>query len=46
MADEVIALFEFVVGEDGIVVREERHYQLVPPEEITSADLATYRLPS
>lgn len=45
MADEVIALFEFVDGDQGIVVREERHYKLVPPEEITAADLASYRLP-
>lgn len=45
MADDVIALFEFVDGAEGIVVREERHYKLVPPDEITSADLADYRLP-
>lgn len=44
MAKDVIALFEFVASEDGVVVREERHYQLVPPEDVTAADLVNYRL--
>lgn len=46
MANDVIALFEFVVGDEGVVVRDERHYKLVPPDEITADDLTTYRLPS
>lgn len=45
MADDVIALFEFVATEDGILIRDERHYKLVPPEDITASDLAAYRLP-
>ena len=32
MAEDVIALFEFVATENGVAVREERHYQLVPPK--------------
>lgn len=46
MAEDVIALFEFVASEEGVAVREERHYQLVPPDEITAVELARYRLPS
>ncbi len=44
MAHDVIALFEFVANEDGVVVSEERHYLLVPPEDVTSDDLASYRI--
>ncbi len=44
LAGDVIALFEFVADDQGISVREERHYQLVPPEDISEADLAIYRL--
>jgi hypothetical protein len=43
MTDDVIALFEFEQGEDGIRVASERHYRLVPPEGITEADLNSYR---
>jgi len=41
--DETIALFEFERGEKGIGVASEKHYKLVPPEELTEADLAAYR---
>ncbi len=46
MADDVIALFEFVLTAEGVALRDERHYQLVLPEDITAADLAAYRTPS
>ncbi len=43
MADDLIALFEFEEGENGIVLSLERHYRLVPSEGITTDDLDTYR---
>lgn len=43
MQDEVIALFEFDWTEAGVTVRNERHYRLVPSEEVTESDLASYR---
>lgn len=43
MGESKIAMFE-LVGRDGMVkVAEEKHYQLVPHSEISSADLADYR---
>lgn len=41
--DERIALFEFEEGEHGIALTLEKHYQLVPPKNIASNDLETYR---
>ncbi len=43
MAGNVIALFEFEDGDDGVRVREERHYRLVPHEQLTTDELARYR---
>jgi DNA methylase len=43
MKEGVIALFEFEEVEDGIVISAEKHYRLVPPEEVTDSDLAKYR---
>lgn len=43
MRDNVIALFEFEQGENGVGVASEKHYKLVPPEEVTESDLDTYR---
>lgn len=43
MADELIALFEFEIGDEGLKVSEERHYRLVPPEDMTPEDLDNYR---
>ncbi len=42
MADGVIALFEFESGENGVTITSEKHYQLVPPKDITDADLKKY----
>ena len=43
MQDGVIALFEFEAADDGIRIVSEKHYKLVPPEEVTDADLEHYR---
>jgi hypothetical protein len=43
MRDDVIAMFEFEQGENGLVISSEKHYKLVPPEEVTEIDLETYR---
>jgi hypothetical protein len=43
LREEVIALFELENAEDGIRIASEKHYKLVPPEDVTEADLKTYR---
>lgn len=43
MADDVIALFEFEETDQGIRIVEERHYRLVPPDQLTAEELASYR---
>jgi hypothetical protein len=43
MDDGVIALFEFAEGDDGVGIAAEKHYKLVPPDELTEADLKAYR---
>jgi hypothetical protein len=43
MGENLIALFAFEESESGIAVSSEKHYRLVPPEEVTPADLDTYR---
>jgi len=43
MANDLIALFEFGDQEGRIVVLEERHYRLVPPDSISETDLLTYQ---
>jgi hypothetical protein len=42
MKDNVIALYEFEEGKDGVTVSSEKHYKLVPPEEITADELKSY----
>jgi hypothetical protein len=45
MEDKVIAMFEFKEDNEGIPrVAEERHYKLVPYEEISAQDLEAYRM--
>ncbi len=46
MQSDLIALFEFEATSDGERVRTERHYHLVPPEELTEEDLRRYRIPA
>jgi hypothetical protein len=43
MQGDVIALFEFEKNDEGVKICSEKHYKLVPPAEVTEADLATYR---
>ena len=43
MRDGVIALFEFQQDDNGVGISSEKHYKLVPPEEVTDADLDMYR---
>lgn len=43
MQDQLIVLFEFEDGKDGVVIASEKHYRLVSPEEIDEDDLTAYR---
>jgi len=41
--DNLIALFAFEEGKNGVAISDEKHYRLVPPEQMTDEDLANYR---
>jgi hypothetical protein len=43
MGGDSIALFDFEMTPTGLALANERHYRLVPPEQMTSDDLAKYR---
>ncbi len=43
MTDDRIALFEFEQSKEGIRVSAEKHYKLVPPEELSEEELQSYR---
>jgi hypothetical protein len=43
MADDLIALFELEDTPEGIKVTTEKHYRLVPPEDISPEELASYK---
>jgi hypothetical protein len=43
MQNDLIVLFDFEEDVNGLVLSSEKHYRLVPPEEITEADLEAYR---
>ena len=43
MKEGVIALIEFGEDEQVVGVVAERHYRLVPPDQITNSDLENYR---
>lgn len=43
LADDLIALFALDEGESGVAVVCERHYRLVPPEELTADELKAHR---
>jgi hypothetical protein len=43
MPDNVIALFEFEQARDSVAVSCEKHYRLVPPDEISDEDLRLYQ---
>ena len=41
--DGVIVLFEFEQSDAGVRISSEKHYRLVPPEQVGEADLQNYR---
>ncbi len=43
MNDSTIALFEFEETKEGIRVSAEKHYRLVPPEDLSPEELQSYR---
>ncbi len=43
MADETISLFEFEWSGDQLAISSEKHYRLVPPDQMTNDDLENYR---
>jgi SAM-dependent methyltransferase len=44
MEGGIIALFEFEESSEGLGIASEKHYKLVPPEEVTEEDLENYRI--
>jgi hypothetical protein len=43
MDDQTIVLFEFILAEDGVKVVTEKHYLLVPTDELSDDELVNYR---
>ncbi|PWN56628.1 endonuclease [Abyssibacter profundi] len=43
MADDLIAIFELTVQDDQIRLVQEKHYKLVPRDQISSSDIRQYR---
>ena len=43
IGNDLIALFEFVERAGGIMLRNEKHYRLVAPDDITETDLESYK---
>ncbi|MDE0644166.1 MAG: endonuclease [bacterium] len=43
VTDDEIALFEFAQNDDEITIGNEGHYELVPPDQLTDAELRDYR---
>ena len=39
----MIALLEFEEGDEGSGISAEKHYKLVPPDDVTEDDLKHYR---
>jgi hypothetical protein len=42
MEGGIIALFEFEKADENVRISSEKHYKLVPPEEVTDEDLKNY----
>ncbi|MHC4541161.1 MAG: DNA methyltransferase [Planctomycetota bacterium] len=42
MDDDLIALFEFVKSEGDISIKEEKHYRLVPNEDLSASEIKDY----
>lgn len=43
LSDEVIALFSFEQTDQGIAITSEKHYALVPPEDLSEEEIERYR---
>lgn len=43
MNDDIIAMVQFEESEEGLGVVSEKHYKLVPPEELTDEDIRLYQ---
>ena len=43
MANDEIALFEFEESDEGITIARERHYELVPSDQLSAEEIQTYR---
>ena len=43
MRTDQVALLEFEQNDDDISVATEKHYRLVPPDDVTDEDLMRYR---
>ena len=43
LSDDLIALFEFEESAAGVKLLAEKHYRLVPPDQISSAEIDVYR---
>ncbi len=43
MTNGTIALFEFELSDEGISIASEKHYKLVKPDELSSAELEKYK---
>jgi hypothetical protein len=43
MRGDLIALFDFVRNEEAVAIASEKHYRLVPPEELSPEDLKAYQ---
>jgi hypothetical protein len=43
MGNDLIALFDFTKAEEEIKIASEKHYRLVPPEQLNDEDLKAYR---
>ena len=43
LGKDLIALFEFERGKEGVAIVSEKHYRLVPPESLSEEDLESYR---
>lgn len=43
IGDNRIALFDFEETDDGVAIRSEKHYRLVPEDAVSAEDLARYR---
>jgi len=42
MGPDLICLFAFEAGENGVAVLHEKHYRLVPPDQLSEAELKAY----